>query len=41
LHRNSLQYRIDKFIERSGIDIKSYKGALLAYFICLQNESSE
>ncbi|MEC0315141.1 PucR family transcriptional regulator [Bacillus subtilis] len=41
LHRNSLQYRIDKFIERSGIDIKSYKGALLAYFICLQSESSE
>ncbi|ASS73115.1 PucR family transcriptional regulator [Bacillus atrophaeus] len=41
LHRNSLQYRIDKFIERSGIDIKTYKGALLAYFICLQNEVSE
>ncbi len=41
LHRNSLQYRIDKFIERSGIDIKTYKGALLAYFICLQSEVSE
>lgn len=41
LHRNSLQYRIDKFIERSGIDIKTYTGALLAYFICLQSEGSE
>ncbi|MGN7288708.1 PucR family transcriptional regulator [Bacillus velezensis] len=38
LHRNSLQYRIDKFAERSGIDIKTYRGALLAYFICLQYE---
>ncbi|MCO4852576.1 PucR family transcriptional regulator [Bacillus vallismortis] len=41
LHRNSLQYRIDRFIERSGIDIKTYKGALVAYFICLQSEGSE
>ncbi|AUZ28375.1 hypothetical protein C1T28_15340 [Bacillus subtilis] len=41
LHRNSLQYRIDKFIERSGIDIKTYKGALLAYFISLQSKDSE
>lgn len=40
LHRNSLQYRIDKFAERSGIDIKTYRGALLAYFICLQYEKS-
>lgn len=40
LHRNSLQYRIDKFAERSGIDIKTYQGALLAYFICLQYEKS-
>ncbi|PJZ01387.1 MULTISPECIES: PucR family transcriptional regulator [Bacillus] len=41
LHRNSLQYRIDRFIERSGIDIKTYKGALVVYFICLQSEGSE
>ncbi|OIK21214.1 PucR family transcriptional regulator [Bacillus amyloliquefaciens] len=40
LHRNSLQYRVDKFAERSGIDIKTYRGALLAYFICLQYEKS-
>jgi DNA-binding PucR family transcriptional regulator len=25
IHRNSLQYRIDKFIERTGIDIRQLK----------------
>ncbi len=35
LHRNSLQYRIDKFMERTGIDVKSYEGALLVYMLCL------
>jgi DNA-binding PucR family transcriptional regulator len=31
MHRNSLQYRIDKFIERTGIDIKNFQGAMAAY----------
>ncbi|MRH44111.1 hypothetical protein GH741_15830 [Aquibacillus halophilus] len=31
MHRNSLQYRVDKFIERSGIDVKQFKGALSVY----------
>lgn len=35
LHRNSLQYRIDKFIEHTSIDIKSFPGALSVYFICI------
>ena len=35
LHRNSLQYRIEKFIEHSSIDIKSFLGALSIYFICV------
>ncbi|MEK3887544.1 PucR family transcriptional regulator [Bacillus sp. FSL K6-3431] len=35
MHRNSLQYRIDKFIEKTGIDIKSFHGAFLAYLACL------
>lgn len=39
LHRNSLQYRIDKFIERTNIDIKAFQGALSVYFICLFGES--
>ncbi|MCU9612536.1 helix-turn-helix domain-containing protein [Caldibacillus lycopersici] len=39
LHRNSLQYRIDKFIERTSIDIKGFQGAISVYFICLYGES--
>ncbi|WAA08733.1 PucR family transcriptional regulator [Fervidibacillus albus] len=39
LHRNSLQYRIDKFIERSSIDIKDFKGAISVYFICIFAET--
>ncbi|WP_062352359.1 PucR family transcriptional regulator [Bacillus kwashiorkori] len=38
MHRNSLQYRIDKFVESSSIDIKSFNGALCIYFICLFGE---
>ncbi|WP_405103330.1 PucR family transcriptional regulator [Oceanobacillus sp. FSL H7-0719] len=35
LHRNSLQYRLDKFIEKTGIDIRSFDQAALVYFILL------
>lgn len=35
MHRNSLQYRIDKFIEKTGVDIKTFHGAFLAYLACL------
>lgn len=35
MHRNSLQYRIDKFIEKTGIDIKTFHGAFFAYMACL------
>ncbi|GLC88948.1 PucR family transcriptional regulator [Lysinibacillus piscis] len=35
LHRNSLQYRLDKFIHRTGIDIRSYEGAFVVYMLCL------
>ncbi|MBB6453665.1 hypothetical protein HNQ94_002114 [Salirhabdus euzebyi] len=31
MHRNSLQYRIDKFVEQTGIDIKSFEGAVTTY----------
>ncbi|WP_226038007.1 PucR family transcriptional regulator [Aquibacillus saliphilus] len=31
MHRNSLQYRVDKFIEKSSIDVKQFKGALSVY----------
>ncbi len=39
LHRNSLQYRIDKFIEQTSIDIKSFHGAISVYFICIFGQS--
>lgn len=35
LHRNSLQYRIDKFIEHTNIDIKNFHHALAVYFALL------
>jgi DNA-binding PucR family transcriptional regulator len=38
LHRNSLQYRIDKFIERTSVDIKTFHGSVSVYFICLFGE---
>ncbi|MCY7538024.1 helix-turn-helix domain-containing protein [Bacillus pumilus] len=33
VHRNSLQYRIDKFIERTGIDIRHFPEASAVYFM--------
>lgn len=37
LHRNSLQYRLDKFIEKTKIDIRLFENAALVYFILLTN----
>ncbi|TMU88213.1 hypothetical protein FGG79_08975 [Bacillus sp. BHET2] len=39
MHRNSVQYRIDKFIEKTNIDIKTFQGGILAYFACLSFQS--
>jgi PucR C-terminal helix-turn-helix domain len=39
MHRNSVQYRIEKFIEKTMIDIKTFEGALLAYLAVLEYES--
>ena len=39
MHRNSLQYRIDKFIEKTSIDIKKFQGALAIYILCLYGEN--
>ncbi|WP_246938895.1 PucR family transcriptional regulator [Bacillus pinisoli] len=35
MHRNSLQYRVEKFIEKTGVDIKSFEGALVIYLAIL------
>ncbi|WP_113928260.1 helix-turn-helix domain-containing protein [Bacillus sp. P14.5] len=41
MHRNSVQYRIDKFIEKIGIDIKTFQGALTVYLACLETEEDD
>ncbi|MGM0886166.1 MAG: PucR family transcriptional regulator [Bacillota bacterium] len=38
IHRNSLQYRIDKFSERTGLDIRNFRHALTAYLILILND---
>ncbi len=35
MHRNSLQYRVDKFSEKTGIELKSFQGALVVYLAIL------
>ncbi|OQP06908.1 PucR family transcriptional regulator [Geobacillus sp. 46C-IIa] len=40
MHRNSLQYRIDKWTEQTGIDIKRFKGAAAIYLAILHRRSS-
>lgn len=36
MHRNSLQYRVDKFMELTSIDVKQFHGALITYLALLQ-----
>ncbi|TCW55164.1 PucR-like helix-turn-helix protein [Bacillus thuringiensis] len=40
LHRNTLQYRIDKFIEKTGINIKTFEGAVAVYMAFLSLDIS-
>ncbi|MED0968514.1 PucR family transcriptional regulator [Bacillus paramycoides] len=40
LHRNTLQYRIDKFIEKTGINIKTFEGAVAVYIAFLSLDIS-
>lgn len=37
MHRNSLQYRIDKFIEKTGIDIRQFNQAMTVHLALLAN----
>ncbi|MFN7249283.1 MAG: PucR family transcriptional regulator [Anaerobacillus sp.] len=41
MHRNSLQYRIDKFIERTGIDIKEFQQAAAIYMLIALDETAK
>ncbi|MFD2924374.1 PucR family transcriptional regulator [Halobacillus naozhouensis] len=38
MHRNSLQYRVDKFIEKTGVDIKQFQGAVVTYLSLLETD---
>lgn len=38
IHRNTLQYRLDKFVEKTGMNLKSFQGALTIYLACLLYE---
>lgn len=38
MHRNSLQYRIDKFIDKTGIDIRQFHHAATVYFALISKK---
>ncbi|MCD8511165.1 MAG: helix-turn-helix domain-containing protein [Bacillus sp. (in: Bacteria)] len=40
MHRNTLQYRVDKFIEKTSIDIKRFPNAVAVYFMFSVLETS-
>lgn len=40
LHRNTVNYRLQKFIEQSGLDIRDYHNAQLLYFCTLIKENT-
>lgn len=41
MHRNSLQYRIDKFFEKTGIDVRQFNQALTVYIALLATMHKE
>jgi hypothetical protein len=40
IHRNTLQYRIDKFVEKTGIPLKDFYGAFTVFLACLLYEQN-
>ena len=40
IHRNTLQYRIDKFTEKTGIGLKDFYGAFTVFLACLLFEQN-
>jgi hypothetical protein len=41
IHRNTLQYRIDKFIDKTGVQLKDFYGAFTVFLACLLFEQSK
>ncbi|MCG3088072.1 PucR family transcriptional regulator [Sporosarcina cyprini] len=40
IHRNTLQYRLSKFQEKTGIAVRNFDGALIAYYASLLSDRS-
>nr|WP_175476010.1 helix-turn-helix domain-containing protein [Evansella caseinilytica] len=38
MHRNTIQYRVDKFIEKTSIDIKQFPNAVAVYFMFIATQ---
>ncbi|KGX85293.1 PucR family transcriptional regulator [Pontibacillus litoralis] len=38
MHRNSLQYRIDKFIRKTGVDVRKFQGASITYLALMHRQ---
>jgi DNA-binding PucR family transcriptional regulator len=38
IHRNTLQYRLDKFSEKTGVNLKDFNNAVTVYLACLLND---
>lgn len=41
IHRNTLQYRIEKFIDLTGINVKTFNSAITIYLACLMAERTK
>ncbi len=41
VHRNTLQYRLEKFTEKTGMNLKDFSSALTVYLACLIAENTE
>ncbi|MBS4192447.1 helix-turn-helix domain-containing protein [Bacillus sp. FJAT-49705] len=37
VHRNTLQYRLDKFMQKTGINLKDFNSSITVYLACLLN----
>lgn len=41
IHRNTLQYRLDKFIDKTGVQLKDFYGAFTVFLACLLFEQNK
>lgn len=41
IHRNTLQYRLDKFAEKTGVNVRDFSSAVTLYLACLIQEKRQ